>query len=358
MWVWLGLLIVALIVFYIVWFYPVSPTNTKSQTQRLETSPEIGNTSAAQTVLLNSNTGTLQAFVFPVGFQRTGQLSMCSSSTPSAPGEPDCSTGRFNMCVCEGGSCDKCKHAGYVNIVNISNVVRVEMLTVPDASRQNMAGCQLVVRTMRNPLPPNPKQGQCPTGYYEFTQEGSKACCPVEIREGALNKCPNPAVGNKQLCSLDVNNATGLPLCPAQLPESGTIIQEETMVLPNIPLQKWTMITIAREGRRFDVYYNASLVLSKRTQYMIASTAAFGPIIAGDPNLQGQVASVDVFPEKKTGAEVQASYTTLANTNGEPYVKESVDLSKYMPSCKGGSCLGGPSIRPASPLMDWDTEYA
>lgn len=356
MWLWLGLLVIVVLL-YIFLYVPVSEKNTIQKEQDLSKSPQIGDTGASQLILLNSNTGTLQAFVYPLAYQRTGQLTMCSSSTPAAPGEPECSTGRFTMCACEGGNCDRCKHKGYVNILNISNVVRIEMLTVPDASRQKMAGCQLVIRTMRNPLPPSEKQGACPNGYFEFGPNKTGFCCPVEPGSNRT-KCSVPVLDTKQMCAMTQTNPLNLPQCPTQLADVGTVIQEETLVLPNIPLQKWTMITIAREGRRFDVYYNASLVLSKRTQYMIATTSTAGPIIAGDPNLTGTVTAVEVFPTKKSSNEIQQSYLRLADTNGKPFVKEDLDFSKMIPSCEGGSCLGGPSIRPASPLMDWDTEYA
>ena len=39
----------------------------------------------------------------------------------------------------------------------------------------------------------------------------------------------------------------------------------ETFVLPPLPFQKWTMITINREGRRFDIYYNSTLYNTIRT---------------------------------------------------------------------------------------------
>lgn len=356
MWRWIVLVIIA-IALYIWWFKPLGKSSTKEIPLELSKSPEVGTTAASQTVLLKSNTGTLQAFVYPLAYERTGQLTMCSSSTPAAPGEPDCATGRFSMCVCEGGSCDKCKHTGYVNVLNISNIVRVELLTAPDASRQNMAGSQLVVRTMRNPMPPSAKQGRCPKGYYQFTKDGGEFCCPVEPTYNGT-RCPVPAMDTKQVCALDSTKTDGKPMCPQQMPEQGTIIQEETLVLPNLPFQKWTMITIARDGRRFDVYYNAQLVLSKRTQYMLASTTAFGPVIAGDPNLSGKVSTVKVFPDKKSSAEISQMYAAQSDTNGAPYVYNSVDLTNYIPSCEGGKCLKGPVVRPASPLMDWETEYA
>lgn len=355
MWVWIGLaIVVAIVVVY--WLIPWIKSPSKKAPLELSSAPVVADTASAQTMLLGGNTGTLRAFVYPLAYERTGQLTLCSTSTPSAPGEPECSTGRFNMCPCEGGSCDKCKHKGYANILNVSNIVRLEVLTVPDAARQKMAGCQLVVRTMRNPLPPHALQGRCPRGYYEFNKDKGGFCCPVEPTMDGT-KCPSPILDTKQVCALDSSRTEGLPVCPAQLPEQGTILQEETLVLPDIPFQKWTMITIAREGRRFDIYYNDALVLSKRTQYMLASTATFGPIIAGDPNLSGKVTDVDVVKTKKNMQDVQADYAKLADTNGAPYLKGK-DFFDYVPTCEGGSCLKGPTVRVESPLLDWDTNYA
>ena len=117
------------------------------------------------------------------------------------------------------------------------------------------------------------------------------------------------------------------------------------------------MVTIAREGRRFDIYYNNSLVFSKRAQFPLDIRSLASPIQVGDAKLQGKVAQVGAFPEKLTAVEVSRHYATYADTNGEPYLDTS-DIPIRMPFCKGGQCLKGPNVRPASPLLDWDTEYA
>ena len=261
---------------------------------QLNTSKQVGDVRSSQTILTSSNTGSLQAFIYPVAYQRTGEVSMCSDGSNQQPGEPDCNSGRFGICACNGTDCSKCKHVGYVNILNISNVIRVEMLSAPDASRRNAALVQLVVRTLRS----------------------------------------KPS-------------------------STTTEVIEETIPLPNIPMQRWTMITIARDGRRYDIYYNASLVSSKRTQYMLDTNSAVGPIVAGDPNLFGSIAYIQVFPERLSTAQVSANFSLLADTNGKPYVSSpDVNLMNYLPFCKGGDCIKGISVRPPSPLMDWDTQYA
>jgi hypothetical protein len=65
-------------------------------------------------------------------------------------------------------------------------------------------------------------------------------------------------------------------LVRTETPLSGTslAIQShiETLPLPPILYQTWTMITIAREGRRFDIYYNETLVLSTLTLNSVSQT--------------------------------------------------------------------------------------
>jgi hypothetical protein len=295
MWFWIGFataLILMTVYVFVPW--PKKYPDAVKGPYQLQLSKEVGDTAASQTVLAAGNTGTLQAFVYPVPYQRTGQLSMCSDGTNAQPGEPNCNSGRFGLCACEGTDCSKCKHVGYVNILNMSNVVRLEMLNSPDASRQNAALVQLVVRTLRKKL-----------------------------------------TGND------------------------TEVVEETLALPNIPLQRWTMITIAREGRRYDIYYNAELVSSKRTEHVLDVNSTVGPIVAGDPNLWGSISYIQVFSERLSARQVSLNYAKLADTNGQPYgLKEEPSVKQLLDICKDGNCLKAVNVRPTSPLFDWDTQYA
>lgn len=289
-----GLIILGILIWY---YKPFAFQQQVSTLQQgpfdLEKKPLVGSTDLSQMVLSNANTGTFQAFVYPLALQKTGKLTFCSSDENRKSGEPECISGRYSTCVCDGNDCTPCQHQGYVNILNMSNIVRVELLAAPDASRQKAATVQLVVRTVR------------------MKQD-------------------------------------------TQVPET----LEETMALPNIPLQKWTMITIAREGRRFDIYYNDSLVLSKRAQHMIDTRSAVGPIIGGDPFLNGKIALIEVYPKKLTAPEVSNIYSSRSDTNGRPNLNEAPTILKSIPVCDGGQCGKAPVIRPASPLLDWETDYA
>jgi len=294
-----GIIVGILIVVYFIprsWFKKIQES-TLIGPLSLEKKPQIGKTEDSQLLLSATNTGSFQAFVYPMPLQRTGEMTFCSESNHGQPGQEDCSTGRFGICSCIGNDCSTCKHNGYVNILNISNVVRIELLAAPDASRQGSASVQLVARCLRK-------------------KEGNVA----------------------------------------------TEVVEETLVLPNIPFQKWTMITVAREGRRFDIYYNNSIVLSKRIQYILDSGSAVAPVVAGDPRLDGMIAHVNIVPKKFTASDVSNTYKNKADTNGEPYLGGDTALlstiTKMTPFCKDGSCVNGPNIKPASPLMNWETNYA
>ncbi len=271
---------------------------------QLQSKPEVADSSTTRQLLNATNTGTIQAFVYPLQAQKTGTMVLCNPTGSANPGEPECSTGQYNLCKCVGNDCSKCIHSGYVNVLNISNVIRLELLASPDAGRPNAATAQLVVRTLGMGTP------VVTTGQ------------------------PNQAIPRIQMTF------------------------EETIPLPDIPFQKWTFVTIAREGRRFDVYYNGKVVMSKRTQHIVDSRSGFGPIMAGDPNLIGKLAFVQTFPEKLNQADVMSHYKANSDTTGQPVISAPTNLFDYLPNCKDGGCISGPKMRPTSPLLDWQTQYA
>jgi hypothetical protein len=139
----------------------------------------------------------------------------------------------------------------------------------------------------------------------------------------------------------------------------------EFLTLPPIPTQKWVMITISREGRRFDVYYNDALVLSQKTLFNIAMTADTTGIIAGNSAFSGYCAGFDFKGDTISGSEVYATYSKLSDTRGAPYVNLPTDANApvtggvTIPSlCPTGGCFPGPTVRPAQPWLDWETSYA
>lgn len=291
-------LLIAFTVFYFMFKRLTEPKVDVSQGPfSLQSKPEVATSDVTKQLLNSTNTGTIQAFVYPLQAQKTGTMVLCNPTGSANPGEPECSTGQYSLCKCVGNDCSKCVHSGYVNLMNISNVIRVELLASPDAGRPNAASAQLVVRTL---------------GMAKPAEESP----PVQT------------------------------------------VFEETIPLPEIPFQKWTFVTIAREGRRFDVYYNGKVVMSKRTQYIVDSRSAFGPIVAGDPNLTGKLAFVQSFPQKLNQSDVMNYYKANSDTTGQPLISAPSNIFDYLPNCKDGGCISGPKMRPTSPLLDWETNYA
>lgn len=256
---------------------------------------DIGTVKNAQDVLVNKQTGTVQVFVYVLPYQRTATATACSSGNK---GDPACGTDRYDICDCNGTDCSNCAHKGFEYLLNLSQVIRLEVLNVPDASRPNSAYAQLVVRTIR--------------------------------------KAESTAVDTA---------------------DKRTI---ETFPLPPIPFQKWTMVTIARDSRRIDVFYNDEVVLSKRTQNMIDFSAAFSTFKSGSPSLSGKIGKIRFFDRRLALPEVKEAYKSLANTRGEPSFSpiNFKEVFSNLNLCPSGDCLSGLSVNPPSGLVEWSSSYS
>jgi len=99
----------------------------------------------------------------------------------------------------------------------------------------------------------------------------------------------------------------------------GTVVNYiETIPLDAIPMQKWTMITIAKEGRRIDVYYNDHFVSSTSLNNMIVGTGDGTIVVAGDIGLSGSIGLVRFDTNRLSVGEVSSVYSQLADTRGAP----------------------------------------
>ena len=291
MWYWIVailVVIVVLILFYKGYFGTKRlPGSLVEGPFDLSKSTKISTTDIAQQ-FLSGNTGSIQIFVYILPFQKTGQATSCNAN----PGDPSCSTERYNICPCVLRDCSQCDHKGYYNVLNISNVLKIEVLSSPDASRPGQASAQIAVRTY------------------------------------------------------------GLPA--ASTTEQTNI---ETFSLPPIPFQKWVAITLSREGRRFDIYYDMTLVLSKRTQYSVDHSSAASSIQGGDERLIGHLAFFQLFSERLSLQRVGIEYKKVTDTNGTPIFSSNMDILTKLNPCPNGICLKPITVRPASPLYSWDTQY-
>jgi len=153
--------------------------------------------------------------------------------------------------------------------------------------------------------------------------------------------------------------------------QAGTDAYVETIPLPPLSLQKWTMITLTKEGRRISVYYNDTLVSSSKTLNMISTMNPSGTIVqAGDSGLSGTIALITMNSGVQTIGEVAAFYSANTDTRGSPSsiltgsgnfsanidtVKKSSLLSTL---CLDGSCLSFPRVGAALPNLTTPTATA
>jgi len=180
-------------------------------------------------------------------------------------------------------------------------------------------------------------------GYYPIIQIGDTL---------SLEILPAPDAGRPGQAMAQLAITTQTNLSPKTI---------EILNLPPIPTQKWVMISIVKEGRRFSIYYNNALVLSQKTQYYVASSVGKNGIICGNPVFNGSAANFTLTQTAMAGMEIAAAYTKYSDTRGVPYVSMKTDkkLDFTIPSlCPSGGCLQTPTIRPAQPYLEWDTSYA
>jgi hypothetical protein len=291
MWYWTIAIVVVILVLTLFYTGYLNPRATTIKAVegpfKLESPLTVSTTEAAQS-FLNGNTGSVQFFVNVLPFQKTGQATSCSTN----PGDPTCSTDRYNICPCVMKDCSQCYHKGYNNIFNVSGVLKMEVLSSPDASRPGQASVQLAIKTYGIPVGKTAEQ---------------------------------------------------------------TLI--ETFSLPPLPFQKWVGVTISREGRRFDVFYNKDIVLSKRTQYSVDHASVASAPSIGDSKINGQFAFLRFYDDRLDMRRVGIEYRKVTDTRGAPQFTANMNILASLNPCPNGACLQPITVRPASPLYSWDTQY-
>lgn len=144
--------------------------------------------------------------------------------------------------------------------------------------------------------------------------------------------------------------------------------QDETIALPNFPLQKWVLVSVLRDGRRFDVMYNDRLIASHRLTYYPAAPTM--PLRIGSSALLGSAVHVLVAGERVSPSVLRAERAKLADTNGAPvvpmnmYVPDGIGeaaatvVSKFKTLCLPGLPCEAVSEPPANSMKAWSTPYA
>jgi hypothetical protein len=135
----------------------------------------------------------------------------------------------------------------------------------------------------------------------------------------------------------------------------------ETISLPAIPLQKWTVITIAQEGRRIDVYYGADSVASTYLKHApIPANATNSWMVGGMDGWVGQVGLFSSTLGHITSDDVANDVAQLVDSTGLPYSQNEMDFSfdLDLPSCILGTCPGLPAVHPPNPFSVYATSVS
>ena len=309
-----GLVLAALIIYY---FTPkmVPKLNANAVGPfELNQSPLqiIGQTETS--TFASGDAGTFSAFVYLSQANRTASYSSCGAASGSS-----CENGEYSICTCgtavgastASSDCTNCTHKGYKQVFNVGGILFLEVLVAPDASRQQKAAAQLVVKT-----------------------------------QNAVN----------------------------------TFV--ESIVLPPLDVQKWVYVTVSRQGRRLDIFYNNTLILSKSTQYPFFPMGPLGVTTSGSSGLDGQLIIANIYNYRLSSMDVANKYVEYADTRGKPYYNDPANalmimdpagilpsytstsfsnLTSYIPYinvCPPEGCIAGPIIRPANPSYTWSTPYA
>ena len=329
------ILIVIILTFMIFTFIPMPFSGLNIQNSKnynLNTQTTILKSKSFQ----DSGSSCFQGFFYLESLKKTGIATPCTTSAVDST-LPNCNTGRYALCACGGVSnndCSNCTHQGYIPLLSFNNsVIVLETLGAPDASRQGKASLQLRIKTQSSGLLQD--------------NSGTK-----------LNPGRNPIDGSGN-----------------KIDDTNSEVYIETFVLPPIPFQKWIMITINREGRRFDIYYNGSLVLSKHASANLYPTITSDEIKVGNEMLNGSTGFFNIYNSLQSASSIQAQYTSATNTRGSPlfgqnppdiaYTKLSLDRlsvgagSPNIPSfCSSGDCIKSPNTPPSKPYYAWTTNYA
>ena len=203
---------------------------------------------------------------------------------------------------------------------------------------------------------------------YEFSQCkcGSTACDNCKVSDDSyLSKILS--IDNKmELWAAGYTNENDKPYVPALLKvytEKDSANQYmESIPLPTIPLQRWTIITIVKQGRRFDVYYGQELVASKITEFVPRPPEPNRNWIAGNEKWKGNIGFFKGWQQPWTKSDVQKDVTSLVNTRGVPFYIDQPPMEFSNPfkfdACPFGNCNPMPVVKLRNPFEVYQTNVS
>lgn len=137
-------------------------------------------------------------------------------------------------------------------------------------------------------------------------------------------------------------------------------LKEEFIDLPPIPKQKWIFIAILRDGRRFDIIYNNTIVSSQRLEFYPVVISS--PLSVGNKGLDGSVIHIMVNNSRLSPSEVERERLARVDTNNTVLESNSIDMSlpglKLFAQCPPGLPCESITKPPNNNLVQWISPYA
>ena len=204
--------------------------------------------------------------------------------------------------------------------------------------------------------------------YHPCKCDGSNCTsCSINGVKNGLSKLLNIS-DNIELWASGYTNQNDKPYVPALLKirtgSTSNNIAMESISLPAIPLQKWTVVTIVKEGRRFDVYYGSKLQTSKLTDYVPVKPSATEQWIAGNSAWKGEIGFFMGFNKALNADDVLADVENIINTRGVPFYMDTMDFTIPFPVISGcffgilGKCDRNlPDVKPKNPFSVFSSSY-
>jgi hypothetical protein len=203
-------------------------------------------------------------------------------------------------------------------------------------------------------------QPSCDDSSFNTCSCSAANCSRCDIQKNSyLTKLLN--VGdNVELWASGYTSPNDKPYVPALLKiRTGADSNQhymESVPLPAIPLQRWTVITIVKEGRRFDVYYGGKAVATKLCSYVPIPPSSGSDWIVGASGWLGKIGLFSCLPKSKSADDVNRDVESLVNTRGIPFYLDELTLTMpTFPTCLFGNCNSLPTVKPTNPFAAYLT---
>lgn len=145
-----------------------------------------------------------------------------------------------------------------------------------------------------------------------------------------------------------------------QTPDSTGTTNPEIVTLDGVPMQKWTQVAMALQGRSLDLFVNGQLVKSVLLDNLPPIPKSVASITVVGGGIMGQIAVAQVWSRRLTVTEIYNNYVDTSDSQGRPYIGGFLDPLKNIsiPNlfCPGGNCAG--SQPAANKAQTWDFPYA